>query len=308
MPEIRSLRPRAPIDPARAGCEQVPSTRKSGLAPGREIRYTGCRVADEDYKARFGGIARLYGQAGLARLRSARVAVIGLGGVGSWAVEALARSGVGSLTLVDLDDICITNVNRQLHALDGTIGREKAAVLADRVRAIHPGSKVEVATEFFTSSSAERILAPGFDWVVDAIDQLGNKCLLIAECRRRNLRLVVSGGAGGRRDPTAIRIQDLAQTSHDPLLAQVRSKLRKEHRFSADPAASYGIPCVYTRELPVFPAPDGTICAVRPADRPPGESPRLACDSGLGAATFVTGAFGFASASVVVQALAEDFR
>src|SRR6185437_11688398 len=127
-------------------------------------------AAEQDYTERFGGVARLFGRAGLARLRAAHVCVVGVGGVGSWAVEGLARSGVGALTLVDLDDVCVTNVNRQLPALDGQIGRPKVAVLAERVAAINPACRVTTVQEFFTKASADRLLAAPFDYVVDAID------------------------------------------------------------------------------------------------------------------------------------------
>src|SRR5687767_7281295 len=167
-----------------------------------------------DFEARFGGIQRLYGRAGMERLRAAHVAVIGVGGVGSWAVEALARSGVGRLTLIDADDVCVSNVNRQLPALDGAIGAPKVDVLANRTRAINPELILDARQEFFTSESAETLLATQYSYVFDAIDTLGNKALLIAECRRRNIPIITSGGAGGRRDATAVRIADLTKASH----------------------------------------------------------------------------------------------
>ena len=161
---------------------------------------------------RFGGIARLYGKAAFGRFLSSRVAVVGVGGVGSWAVESLARSGIGHLTLVDLDEICVTNVNRQLHAVDGQIGRQKTEVMAERARAIHPGAQVEVVPRFFTEHSAAEILTSGFDAVIDAIDTTRHKALLLAECHRRGIFAVTCGGAGGRRDPTRIRVADLAHS------------------------------------------------------------------------------------------------
>ena len=258
-----------------------------------------------DLEQRFGGIARLYGRAALDRLRAAHVCVIGLGGIGSWSVEALARSGVGALTLVDLDDICITNINRQSHALPGTVGRPKVEVLAERLRAIAPDIRVHPVLEFFTAASAESIFAPRFDYVIDAIDSLSNKCRLIALCRDRQIPLITCGAAGGRRDPTAVRITDLARASHDRLLAQVRKQLRAEHGFPRDPAA-LDVDCVYSPEAPVFPHADGSICETKKEARASAaaEDPlRLNCNSGLGSATFVTGAFGFAAAAHVVRKL-----
>jgi tRNA A37 threonylcarbamoyladenosine dehydratase len=255
---------------------------------------------------RFGGIARLHGAAGLARLRRSHVCVVGIGGVGAWAVEALARSGVGALTLVDLDEICVSNINRQVHALDGTVGRAKVEVMAERIRAIDPAARVETVTDFFTAESAGRIFAPSFDFVIDAIDNTANKCRLITLCRDRKIPLITCGGAGGRRDPTAIRIGDLADASHDRLLAQVRKQLRAEHDFPRPPA-KMGVPCVFSTERPVFPQTDGTVCTFRDAaaaNPEAAESPRLNCNSGLGSAAFVTGAFGFAAAAHAVTHIA----
>ena len=258
-------------------------------------------MSETDYDARFGGIQRLYGRQTTSRFQTAHVVVVGIGGVGSWTAEALARSGVGRLTLVDLDDLCITNINRQIHALDGSIGQPKVSVMADRIRSIHPGCSVTPVTNFFTAESADSLLSPGFDCMVDAIDSLHNKCLLIAECRRRGLPLVVCGSAGGRIDPTRIRAADLAHTVQDRLLAEVRGRLRSLHGFPKGPGA-WDIPAVYSLE---------------PSRKPPAESngatdsetdprgPRLNCDSGYGSATFVTGAMGFAAAAQVIDVLAK---
>src|SRR5580658_5103508 len=243
-----------------------------------------------DDDLRFGGLARLYGADGLQRLLRANVCVVGLGGVGSWAAEALARSAVGQITLVDLDDVCLSNVNRQLHALDGAIGRPKVEVMAERIRAIHPACQVRAVAEFFTVTTAEQILQSRFDYVLDAIDQVANKCLLIARCRQKEIPIVCAGGAGGRRDPAAIRVADLAQTSHDALLQQVRKKLRDDHGFARDPKTPFGVPCVFSTEQ-----------AVAPAE---GRTGRLTCDNGYGTASFVTGTMGLVAASCVVSRLA----
>src|SRR5690606_11488273 len=189
--------------------------------------------SEERYSDRFGGIGRLYGAHGLARLRSAHVCVVGVGGVGSWTVEALARSGVGEITLIDMDDVCITNVNRQLPALDGQIGRPKVEVLAERVRAINPGCRVEAVMEFFTEASAGRLLTARFDFVVDAIDTMSKKALVIGESRKRGMGVVTIGAAGGKRDATQVRAGDLGEAFSDELLRQVRRKLRRDHGFPA---------------------------------------------------------------------------
>ena len=251
---------------------------------------------------RFGGVGRLYSTAGMERLRNAHVCVVGIGGVGSWTVEALARSGVGQLTLVDLDDVCVTNVNRQLHALDGSVGRAKVEAMAERVRAINPGCVVHPVADFFTKINAETILATRFDFVVDAIDRVANKCRLIAFCRERAIPVVTCGGAGGKRDATAVRVDDLTKISHDRLMATVRKQLRRFHNFPRGDEP-FGVPCVHSPEPPVFALKDGGVCPNKPPS-PPHANFRLGCDSGLGTAAFVTRAFGFAAAGVVVNRLA----
>ena len=229
--------------------------------------------------------------------------VVGVGGVGSWTVEGLARSGVGALTLIDLDDICVTNVNRQLPALDGTIGRPKVDVLAERVLAINPECRVTAVTEFFSEQTAERLLTPIFNYVIDAIDNMTNKARLIAGCRQRGLPCLTVGAAGGRRDLTQIRVGDLGEAENDLLLRQVRKKLRRDFGFS--PGAqkgrmNFGVRCVWSGERPVFPWADGT-CGLTPE---PGSELALDCESGFGTAVFVTGAFGLAAAGEVVRQIA----
>lgn len=262
-----------------------------------------------DFDFRFGGIARLYGNAGLARLRSAHVLVVGLGGVGSWTAEALARTGVGRITLVDLDEVCVSNTNRQVPALDGQFGRPKVDVMAERLRSIAPESRVDAVVEFFTADSAARLLgldadggAARPDVVVDAIDNVANKVLLVARCHAAGIPVVVCGGAGGRRDPTAVRVVDLARVTHDRLVGEVRKRLRREHGFPRG-EKKFGVECVCSPEVPVFPQRDGTVCAGRPAAQP-GEGMRLNCDWGFGSAAFVTGAFGFAAAARAVDRIA----
>ena len=256
----------------------------------------------KSYDARFGGIRRLYGDDGQEKLRRAHVCVIGIGGVGSWAVEALARTGVGALTLVDLDDICISNVNRQLHAVTGEFGKPKVEAMAARVQLINPDCDVRPLHSLFTAKTAEIILATKFDCVLDAIDQTDMKALLIAQCRERGIPIVTTGGAGGRRDPAQIRVDDITRATHDGLLSTTRSLLRTEHHFPRDTKKKFGVPCVYSPEPQVFPTKDGAVCETRE----PGAKLRLDCRTGYGTATFVTGAFGFAAAARVVQRIAES--
>ena len=250
-----------------------------------------------DYETRFGGIARLYGRGGLEKLRAAHVCVVGIGGVGTWSAEALARSGIGAITLVDLDEVCVTNINRQLHALTETVGRSKVEVMAERIRAINQECQVVAESKFFNAQTAAELLAPRYHYVLDAIDSVTNKVLLLAQCQAKNLPVVACGGAGGRRDGTQVRTADLAKVTHDRLLAEVRRQLRKDFNFPADGSAM-GIECVFSAEPPVFAQPDGSVCENRATRE---EGTRLNCNGGLGSATFVTGAFGFAAAGVVVD-------
>ncbi len=253
----------------------------------------------DPFDLRFGGIGRLYSREGLARLRRAHVCVVGVGGVGSWAVEALARSGVGRLTLVDMDDVCASNVNRQIHALDGELKKAKVAVMAHRARAINPDIEVHPIEAFLTRGNAEALLQPAFDHVFDAIDSPREKCLIIAMCRARGIPVITAGGAGGRRDPTRVRIDDLSRSGGDRLLQSVRRLLRAEHGFPGG-GDTFGVDCVYSSEPPVFPRSDGTVCGTRERDA----DLRLDCRSGFGTATFVTGTFGFAAAARMVDRLA----
>ena len=257
-----------------------------------------------DYDRRFSGVGRLVGRAGLERVRAAHVAVVGIGGVGSWVVEGLVRSGVEALTLIDLDDVCITNVNRQLPALDGQIGRPKVVAMAERVGLINPTCRVEAVAEFFTAATAERLLAPRFDCVVDAIDGMTNKALLIDACVKRGLPCVTVGGAGGKCDATKLHAGDLGESTSDDLLRQVRKKLRREHGWARGEGQRYGVRCIYSTEKPVYPWANGT-CSTEPE---PGSNLKLDCSSGFGTVVFVTGAFGLAAAGEAVRLIAAPQR
>jgi tRNA A37 threonylcarbamoyladenosine dehydratase len=250
----------------------------------------------DHYERRFGGVGRLYGTEGLDRIRRAHVCVVGLGGVGSWAVEALARSGIGALTLVDLDDVCISNVNRQLHALDGDLGKPKVEVMARRVRAINPDCVVHPIQGFFLKSNAAEILRAGFDYVFDAFDSPSRKSVLIAQSRERGIPVITSGAAAGRRDPTAVEVTDLAFSSHDRLLQEVRSMLRTRHGFPRG-KKSFGVECVLSREALVYPRKEGGVCTAPGAEK----DLRIDCDTGFGTASFVTGTFGFVAAGRIIQ-------
>lgn len=269
------------------------------LVTAGEENLSELRMLSSDYRDRFGGVGRLFGRAALDRLQASHVCLFGIGGVGSWAVEGLARSGVGAITLVDLDDVCITNVNRQLPAIDGQIGRPKVVVMKERIHAINPDCRVETVTEYFTPKTAEALLVPRFDVVIDAIDKMSNKALLIASCSQRGLSCVTVGAAGGKRDATRICAGDLGEAWGDNLLRLVRRKLRRDHGFPVGEDQKFGVRCVYSAEQPVFPWTDGS-CRMQAE---PGTNLTLDCESGFGTAVFVTGAFGLVAAQEAIRLL-----
>jgi tRNA threonylcarbamoyladenosine dehydratase len=256
---------------------------------------------------RFDRAARLFSEGGLARLAQSRVVIIGVGGVGSFAAEALARSGVGTLCLVDFDRVCITNTNRQLHAMQGTVGREKVAVMAERLRAIHPTGKVEALQEIYSPASADQLLSGQVDYVIDAIDALGAKTHLIATCVAQGIPLVTAMGAAAKMDPTQVQVADVMETYNDPLALFVRKKLRQDYGLALGKKSRLGVQAVFSPEEPVLPSlphydeGDGFRCIC-----PGGKEGRADCDHRKridGTASFVTGTFGLVAASVVVRAL-----
>lgn len=255
---------------------------------------------------RLSGIARLYGNNAFERFLNSTVTVVGIGGVGSWAAESLARSGIGKLVLVDPDDLCVTNTNRQIHAIEGAYGKSKASTLAERLRQIQPGIEVRVVQAFYSERNADELLDPQPDGVIDAIDSLRAKCHLLATCHSRSIPVVSSGAAGGRRNATRIRVADLAHTSKDSLLAAVRKQLRNQYGFPNAPergkVPDFGIEAVYSEESPVYPTCDGGISQDRPEELPGG----LRCDAGYGSATHVTATFGLVAAGRVLEWLAAD--
>ncbi|KPX33526.1 ThiF protein [Pseudomonas coronafaciens pv. porri] len=254
---------------------------------------------------RFAGIARLYGIEGLARLRAAHVAVVGIGGVGSWAAEAMARSGVGEISLFDMDDVCVSNSNRQLHALDSTVGRPKVEVMAERIRAINPDCVVHAVTDFVTRDTMAECITPDMDFVIDCIDSVNAKAALISWCKRRKIQMVTTGGAGGQIDPTLIQIADLNRTFNDPLASKVRSTLRRDYGFSRTPNRHYSVPCVFSTEQLRYPKPDGSICLEK---KFVGDGVKLDCAGGFGAVMMVTATFGMVAATRAVDKLVAGTR
>ncbi|WP_428609054.1 tRNA cyclic N6-threonylcarbamoyladenosine(37) synthase TcdA [Sedimenticola sp.] len=253
-----------------------------------------------DYTRRFGGIARLYGEAGLSNFAAAHVCVVGIGGVGSWVAEALARSGVGTLTLIDLDNVAESNVNRQIHALESQFGRPKVDAMAERIRGINAQCCVITREEFVELDNLQRLVSGQFDYLVDCIDAFKTKAALIAHCRRHKIRLVTVGGAGGQIDPLKIRLTDLYKTQHDPLLAKTRKLLRREYGFPQNPKRRFDVPCVYSDEQQVYPDGKGAVCSVKPEGGPAGHG--LHC-GGFGSAMTVTATFAMVAAAHVLKKL-----
>lgn len=257
---------------------------------------------NEQYLRRFAGIGRLYGTLALESFASAHVCVIGIGGVGSWAAEALARSGIGAITLIDLDDICISNTNRQIHALTSTIGQDKTTVMAARIKEINPDCQVNCVEDFVAVDNLFEIFSHQFSYVIDCIDSIKAKTALIAHCKRNKIPLVTIGGAGGQIDPTQIALTDLAKTINDPLLAKVRNNLRRDYHYSRNVKRSFGIDAVYSTEQLRYPKPDGSVCHSKQSTD---GAMRLDCSGGFGAVTVVTASFAFVAVSRVLQKLAD---
>lgn len=251
-----------------------------------------------DNQRRFSGVRRLYGEQGLANLQQAHVLVIGIGGVGSWTVEALARNAVGKLTLVDLDNIAESNINRQIHALDENLGKAKVTAMRERIAAINPQCEVVEVEDFVTPDNVSQMLASSPDIVVDCMDDTKAKIALAAYCKQHQLPLVMVGSAGGKLDATRLRLADLSQVHGDRMLAKVRNQLRRDHAFpkASDhkKSARFGIMAVYSDE--------------------PVERPEEACDTsqtgltglncaGYGSSICVTASAGFIAAQQAIQHL-----
>lgn len=256
---------------------------------------------DPVYRERFGALGRVYGTAALGALADMHVCVVGIGGVGSWTAEALARSGVGSLTLIDPDDVALSNTNRQLIALDATVGRPKVDVLAERIAAINPTCRCLRVEDTLVENNLERLITPAFDYVVDAIDSIRFKAALIHYCKRQKIPIITTGGAGGRRDPLAVGISDLSRTWNDALAAKVRSRLRADYGFTKNPKRRFSVECVFSSEQPRYPSEAGEVSYARPGIK----GVDLDCEQGYGSASFVTGVFGLVAASRVVNKVLE---
>lgn len=253
----------------------------------------------------FSALTRVYGQQAFQCLSQLRICVVGIGGVGSWAAEALARSAVGHITIIDHDDVSTSNINRQLHALRDTVDRSKVMLMKERMLNINPAADIQAEDDFLAEKNLSHYLERDFDVVIDAIDSIRFKAAMINHCRRNKIRIITTGGAGGRTDPLAVEVADLSQTWNDALAAKVRSRLRSDYGYTKNPKRRFGVECVYSREQPVYPSGDGQVSHAKPGV--PGV--RLDCEQGYGSVSYVTGTFGLVAASRAVnKALAQRLR
>lgn len=246
----------------------------------------------------FLGTQRLYSKMGLRALTEATVTIVGIGGVGSWVAEALARTGVGRLVLVDLDDICVSNINRQVQANLDTVGRLKIEEMATRIKTINSSCDVKLVVDFVSKENIAEILATKTDFVVDAFDNARVKAALIYYCKRNKIKVITTGGAGGQLDPLKITVGDLSRSWQDPLSAKVRNELRRNFGYSKNPKRRFGIECVYSTEQLLYPKQDGSVGF----DKNSGEKgARLDCAEGIGAGVVVTSTFAMVTASRVIN-------
>lgn len=250
---------------------------------------------------RFGGISRLYGQSRLQQFTQSRVLVIGLGGVGSWIVEGLARSGIGCIGLMDLDEVCVSNTNRQIQALSSQIGMSKVVCLRERCLEINPSIQILEIEDFLSPDNVQEYYQMGWEYVIDATDSLRAKVAMILEGKKQKIPVLTIGGAGGQIDPTQIKVADLSQTTNDPLLSQLRYKLRHDHGYPREPKRKFKVPCIYSTEQLRYPAPDGETCTAKPAS---GDGPvKLDCANGFGASMPVTCTFAMVATAHVLNEL-----
>jgi tRNA A37 threonylcarbamoyladenosine dehydratase len=253
---------------------------------------------EADFERRFGGVGRLYGAQALEKFRKSHVCVIGIGGVGSWAAEALARSAIGHITLIDLDHIAESNTNRQIHAQGDEYGKAKVLAMAERIRAINPQCEVATVEDFVDADNLDALLGRGYDYVVDAIDQTRVKAAIVAWCKTKGVDLITTGSAGGQVDPSRIRVDDLSRTIQDPLASRLRSLLRKEYGFTRDTKKKFNVECVFSDEPLKYPVSD------QACDVEQGGVTGLNC-AGFGSSVCVTATFGLVAASRVLMHLAK---
>ena len=252
----------------------------------------------------FSAVGRVYGRLAQEYLSEAHVCVVGIGGVGSWVVEALARSGIGHLTIIDPDDISTSNINRQIHADTSTVDLSKVEVMQKRVALINPECQCSAIDDMLVTKNIEKYIDNGFSYVVDAMDSIRFKASLIYFCKRNKIPVITVGGAGGRSDPGKIQISDLTRTWNDPLAAKVRQRLRSHHGWSTSVRKRFRVECVYSTEQPRYPTDDGGVSYSKPGVR----GVTLDCDNGFGSLVSVTASFGFVTAARVMNKLVQSIE
>jgi len=263
-----------------------------------------------DIEQRFAGIARIYGTELARHLTQTRICIIGIGGVGSWTAEALARCGLGYIDLIDDDVISVSNINRQIHALDNSIGQSKVELMKQRISLINPDCRVFACDDRISEKNCSKFfdrnhgLLPDTRYIIDAIDNVKAKAALIAYCRSHKISLITTGGAGGLSDPTQIGVADLSVTRNDPLAAKVRSHLRSHYNFPKQAGKKFGIECVFSNEQPVYPQADGGVAQ----QKPDMAGKKLDCQSGYGSLTMVTAGFGMLAASRIIERIRRQLQ
>lgn len=248
----------------------------------------------QNFERRFGGVARLYGEKALERFTQSHIVVIGIGGVGSWVAEALARNAIGEITLIDMDVVAESNINRQLPAMSNTIGKNKIDVMAERIGQINAECKVNLIDNFIDADNIADLISESCDYVIDCIDNSRVKAALISWCKRNKVKVITLGGAGGQIDPTLIKLTDLSRTEHDPLLSKTRKLLRQNHGFTSNVKRRFGVPCVFSSEHLKLPTNENSDAMGQGS---------LTCSSGIGSSVMVTASFGFFACSYVLNAL-----
>jgi tRNA A37 threonylcarbamoyladenosine dehydratase len=253
-----------------------------------------------DHARRFGGIKRLYGETAFEKFCRAHICVVGIGGVGSWAAEALARSAIGEITLIDLDNIAESNVNRQIHACTGEFGRAKVEAMAERINKINPQCRVHVIEDFVSIDNVRELMVKDFNYVIDCADSHRVKAAMVAHCRRNKIKLITVGSAGGQTDPTQIHVCDLINTDQDALLAKSRKLLRQQYGFTHTPKHRFNVPAVYSSEQLSYPSEEGEVSFQKP------ETARdLSCAGGIGSVMTVTASFGLVAVSHVLKKMSQ---
>ncbi|VFP82772.1 tRNA cyclic N6-threonylcarbamoyladenosine(37) synthase TcdA [Candidatus Erwinia haradaeae] len=256
------------------------------------------KILSAAWEKRFSGVSRVYGQLALPLFSQKHICIVGIGGVGSWVAEALTRSGIGMLTLIDMDDICITNTNRQIHTMHTSIGHSKNTVMAARIRDINPECHVNCIDDFLTLQNIDTLLNHNFNYVVDAIDDVGVKAALVSWCYYNHVPLVTIGGSGGKIDPMKIQVSDLSKTVHDPLSAALRRRLRDRFQITKNKNGNLNIDCVFSAEPMLYPQTDGSVCISRDKTH---TLEHLDCEQGLGSVTMVTASFGLIASSHILK-------